>query len=259
MPTVAGISGFGRPPGQRTAQDPRGATRTCGAAVGDRRTRRAARHDPLAVPTRRPRGARRRDAAEPRSSATGSKPTVRRSRRVSPAVRWSALVARGKVRGNSRLVLLAATRVDGSGETALRIAEDLAGAVQDAATDLRTTHEGEVEALDIEIERAGYPPRRQALYAAASGAAEARGSTGPDRSAPRGDHGVGVDVPRRPGDRGSIRQRRPGGAPSTPVARPMHSMPALVARRAFEFNPNEGLLLERLILHLPAVGGAPPR
>ncbi len=31
------------------------------------------------------------------------------------------------------------------------------------------------------------------------------------------------------------------------------------ARDAFEFNPSEGLLLERLLLHLPAGGGSGPR
>jgi hypothetical protein len=31
------------------------------------------------------------------------------------------------------------------------------------------------------------------------------------------------------------------------------------ARAAFEFNPNEGLLLERLLLHLPTVAASAPR
>ena len=114
-------------------------------------------------------------------------------------------------------------------------------------------------ALDAEIERRRLPAARRAGAApAGSGSATSARTAGPG--------------PRRC-SRGSPRSSRctatrwPTGAPpinpdrDALVVGPGAAAEALdacaEARRAFEFNPNEGLLLERLMLHLPAVARGP--
>lgn len=150
---------------------------------------------------------------------------------------------------------LAPARLDGSGAAAVTVAEDLAGAVQDAATGLRATHDDEVTALDVEIERAGYPPR----------AAQALTRRLRERHK-REDRRARTEALHEGITALESMYRDALAAGSSPMnsdravltVTPLGAADALdacaEARRAFEFNPNEGLLLERLMLHLPAVG-----
>ncbi len=149
---------------------------------------------------------------------------------------------------------LAPTRLDGSGAAAVTVAEDLVGAVQDAATGLRATHDAEAVALDAEIERAGYPPRAaQAL----TRRLRERHKREDRRARTEALHegitalesmyrdALAVGAPPVNTDRGILAVRPAAAADALDACSE--------ARRAFEFNPNEGLLLERLMLHLPAV------
>ncbi|MGZ8764567.1 MAG: DNA polymerase III subunit [Acidimicrobiia bacterium] len=152
---------------------------------------------------------------------------------------------------------LAPTRLDGSGAAAVTVAEDLVGAVQDAATGLRTTHEAEAAELDVEIERAGYPPRAAQALTRRLRERQKR----EDRRARTEALHEGITALES-----MYRDALATGAPRINADRevlavsPRAAADALdacsEARRSFEFNPNESLLLERLMLHLPAVGAA---
>jgi DNA polymerase-3 subunit delta' len=149
----------------------------------------------------------------------------------------------------------APARLDGSGAAAVTVAEDLVGAVQDAATELRTTHETEAASLDVEIDRAGYPPRAAQALTRRLRERHKR----EDRRARTEALHEGITALES-----VYRDALATGAPpmnadrEVLVVAPAAAAAALdacaEARRAFEFNPNEGLLLERLMLHLPAVG-----
>ena len=155
---------------------------------------------------------------------------------------------------------LAPGRIDGTGAVAVAVAEDLAGAVQDAATGLRAAHEAEVEELDAEIERAGYPARAAQALTRRLRERHKR----EDRRARTEALHEGITALES-----MYRDALATGAPplnsdrEVPVLSPGAAADALdacaEARRDFEFNHNEGLLLERLVLHLPAVTAAPHR
>jgi DNA polymerase-3 subunit delta' len=155
---------------------------------------------------------------------------------------------------------LAPTRLDGSGAAAVSVAEDLVGAVHDAATGLRTAHEAEAVALDVEIERAGYQPRAAQTLTRRLRERHKR----EDRRARTEALHEGITALES-----IYRDALATGAPPINVDRealvisPRAAADALdacsEARRAFEFNPNEALLLERLMLHLPAVATAARR
>ena len=155
---------------------------------------------------------------------------------------------------------LAPARLDGSGASAVSVAEDLAGAVQDGATGLRTIHEAEATGLDAEIERAGYPPRAAQALTRRLRERHKR----EDRRARTEALHEGITALES-----MYRDALATGAPPINSDREVLAISALAAtnaldacaeaRRAFEFNPNEGLLLERLMLHLPAVGAVSDR
>ena len=132
--------------------------------------------------------------------------------------------------------------------------------MQDAATELRTTHETEVSELDAEIERAGYPPRAAQTLTRRLRERHKR----EDRRARTEALHEGITALES-----VYRDALAAGAPPINTDRDVLVIGAVAAadaldacaeaRRAFEFNPNESLLLERLMLHLPAVAGVAPR
>lgn len=144
-------------------------------------------------------------------------------------------------------------RLDGSGAAALTVAEDLLGAAQDAAADLRKEHESEIAALDEEIEQSGYPPRAaQALTRRLRDRHKRE-----DRRARTDALLEGITALETVYRDALAPDATPLNADRDPIdVDPRAAAAALdacrQARRAFEFNPSEGLLLERLMLHLPA-------
>jgi DNA polymerase-3 subunit delta' len=151
-------------------------------------------------------------------------------------------------------------RVDGSGATALALAEGLSEVIKDTLAGLESAQGTELEELDAEIEHQQYAPRT----------ASAMRKRVTDRQ-------------RREGRRARVDALlegitaiesvyrdvlADGVAPLNGDRPPLAVSPAAAARAldacrearaAFEFNPSEGLLLERLLLHLPAGGGSAPR
>lgn len=160
----------------------------------------------------------------------------------------------GRYAGLRDAFSLAPTRLDGSGAAAVTVAEDLLGSVQDAATGLRVTHDAEVEALDAEVERAGYPPRAAQALTRRMRERHKR----EDRRARTEALHEGITALES-----MYRDALATGAPPVNTDREVLTIGGAAAadaldacseaRRAFEFNPNESLLVERLMLHLPAV------
>jgi DNA polymerase-3 subunit delta' len=151
-------------------------------------------------------------------------------------------------------------RVDGYGATALNLAEGLAEVVKDTLAGLETGQEAELEDLETEIERSQYAPRTAA-------AMRKRVTDRQKREARRARTDAVLEgitaiesvyrdaladgVPQLNLDRERITVSSSAAAAALDACRE--------ARAAFEFNPSEGLLLERLLLHLPASGGNGPR
>jgi DNA polymerase-3 subunit delta' len=151
-------------------------------------------------------------------------------------------------------------RIDGSGATALNLAEGLGEVVKDTLTGLEAEQAAELEDLEAEIERRQYAPRtatamrkrvtdrqkREARRARTDAVLE--GITAIEsvyRDA------LADGVPALNGDRDRLAVNPAEAAAAFDACRE--------ARAAFEFNPSEGLLLERLLLHLPTVAGSAPR
>ena len=153
-----------------------------------------------------------------------------------------------------RSFVRAATTVDGSAASAMRAVDDVNGALQVAVTELEGEQAVETEELEAELERAGYPDRsrtallkrlaerhkrhhrraRRELIVEGLAALESV-----YRDALAGDEAVRLNID----------QPVLGTDPEAAAA----AIDACgEARAAFEFNPNENLLLERLMLHLPA-------
>jgi DNA polymerase-3 subunit delta' len=149
----------------------------------------------------------------------------------------------------------APAQLDGSAATALRLADELAAAVQDALAARKEEHEKEAEELDREIEARGYPDR--AATRLRRKLAERHGRHERFERRLLLDEGftalesVYRDALVSPGpplnsDRTPISVSPSAAARAVDLCRD--------AREAMERNPNEGLLLEWLLLHLPSPG-----
>jgi DNA polymerase-3 subunit delta' len=156
----------------------------------------------------------------------------------------------------------AAAALDGTGAAAAEQAEQLQGAIAATMAELEAAHDEEAEVLAAELEDAGYPERtanalkrrlverQKREHRRARTDALVEGITALE-SVYR-DALAGADAPLLNTDRPVV------------AARPRACDEALdVCREARadlgEFNPNEGLLLERLLLHLPGSALNPPR
>ncbi|MGZ4801214.1 MAG: DNA polymerase III subunit [Acidimicrobiia bacterium] len=152
------------------------------------------------------------------------------------------------------------SRVDGTGATALALAEGLGEIVKDTLAELETEQAAELEDLEAEIERRQYAPRtatamrkrvtdrqrREGRRARTDAVLE--GITAIE-SVYRDALAEGVAPLNQDRERLYV----------NPVAASAALDACREARDAFEFNPSEGLLLERLVLHLPAVAGSASR
>jgi DNA polymerase-3 subunit delta' len=155
----------------------------------------------------------------------------------------------------------AATRLDGTGAGAGRAAEAMLSAVHDAIAAVRAQHTEELAAFDDEADRAGYQPRDvRRLRRRIEDRQPARERLARRKALGEGiaaletlyrDALAGADAPLRNLD------RRPIDADPRASVRALDA--CREARAALEFNPNEGLLLEWLALHLPGSGSTPPR
>jgi DNA polymerase III subunit delta' len=148
----------------------------------------------------------------------------------------------------------AALHVDGTGAAAGRAADEMLGAVHAAIAEVKQRHADELGTFDEETARAGYQARDvRRLRRRMEERQPARERLARRKAMSEGiaaletlyrDALAGADAPHRNVDRPAI------------TAEPRATMRALdacrEARDALEFNPNEGLLLERLALHLPA-------
>lgn len=147
----------------------------------------------------------------------------------------------------------AAAQLDGTGATAMRLAEGLAAAVQDALALRKGEHEREAEELDRDIEQRGYPDRAAARLRRKLAERHARHERFERRqllvegfTALESVYRDALAAPAPPlnVDRAPLTIAPPAAAAALDRCRE--------ARESFEFNPNEGLLLEWLLLHLPA-------
>jgi DNA polymerase III subunit delta' len=153
-----------------------------------------------------------------------------------------------------RAFVTVAAQLDGTAGAAMRGVEYVTGALQDAVVSLDAQHANEIDDLTAELERAGYPDRSRAALLKRQAERHRRqhrrartdllleGITALE-SVYR-DVLAGPDAPRLNTDQPVL------------TLTPRACMEAIdacrKAREAFEFNPNEGLLLERLLMHLPA-------
>lgn len=154
-----------------------------------------------------------------------------------------------------RAFVTVAAQLDGTAGSAMRGVDDVTHALQEALASLDRQHEIEVEELGAELERAGYPERsRTALLkrqAERHRRQHRRARTDLLLEGITALESVYRDVLAGPG--------APRLNTDQPVLEltPRACMEAIdacrQAREAFEFNPNESLLLERLLLHLPSV------
>jgi DNA polymerase III subunit delta' len=147
----------------------------------------------------------------------------------------------------------AVSRVDGSGGVAMMLAEELVAAVQDALAARKEEHEREAEELDREIEARGYPERAANRMRRKLAERHARHERFERRqllvegfTAMESVYRDALAAPEQP-----LNLDRP-----VPPVRPADAARAVdlcrQAREAFEFNPNESLLIEWLLLQLPA-------
>ena len=150
-------------------------------------------------------------------------------------------------------------RVDGSGATVLTLAEGLSETVKDTLAALEAGQATELEELDAEIEHQQYAART-------ASAMRKRVTDRQKREARRARvdallegitaiesvyrDALATGVPALNADRPAV------SVGPVPAARALDA--CREARAAFEFNPSESLLLERLLLHLPAGGASAP-
>jgi DNA polymerase-3 subunit delta' len=152
----------------------------------------------------------------------------------------------------------AAARLDGTAGSAERATDDVVGALADAVAGLEARQAREVEDLEAEIERAGYAERAGNALTRRLAERHKRQHRAARRDAI--DEGLaaletvyldalaGPGAPARNLDRPPLKLDRRACTRALDACRE--------ARAAFEFNPNETLLLERLMLHLPAAATA---
>jgi DNA polymerase-3 subunit delta' len=146
------------------------------------------------------------------------------------------------------------SRVDGTGATALALAEGLGQVIKDTLTGLEAAQQAELDELEEEIERRQYAPRT----------AQAMRKRVTDRQK-RESRRSRIDALLEgiTAFESVYRDALADAVPSVNADRPAFAVDPAAAARAldacrearasFEFNPNEVLLLERLVLHLPAV------
>lgn len=150
-------------------------------------------------------------------------------------------------------------RVDGTGATARSLVTGLGEVIKDTLAGLESAQEDELGELDEEIER------RQ--YAARTASAMRKRVTDRQKRESRRAR-VDALLEGITAIESVYRDALAGGAaPLNADRAPLEVRPGDAAaaldacreaRAAFEFNPNETLLLERLVLHLPAVAAHPP-
>jgi DNA polymerase-3 subunit delta' len=147
----------------------------------------------------------------------------------------------------------AAVRVDGTGATALRLAGGLLETIKDALAAIEGEHVQELAELDEELERLQYPARTASAMRKRVLDRHKR----EDRRA-RTDlllEGINaLEKVYRDSLAGEhLDSAREGRSAHFDPARAARAVDACRdARQSFEFNPNEALLLEHLVLHLPA-------
>jgi DNA polymerase-3 subunit delta' len=153
-----------------------------------------------------------------------------------------------------RAFVTAAAQLDGTGSSAMRASDEVFEAMQDAVASLEADQAVEVEELAAELDRAGYPERSRSTLLKRQAERHKR----QHRRARRDlivegitalesvyrDAMAGPDAPRLNTDQPLLI------APPRAVAEAIDACRA--ARDAFEFNPNESLLVERLLMRLPA-------
>jgi DNA polymerase III subunit delta' len=157
-----------------------------------------------------------------------------------------------------RAFVTVAAQLDGTGGAAMRGVDRVTGALQEAVSSLDAQHAVEYEELTAELERAGYPDRSRTALLKRQAERHRRqhrrartdllleGITALE-SVYR-DVLAGPDAPRLNTDQPVLEL--------TPHSCVQAIEACRQARAAFEFNPNESLLLERLLLRLPAATAA---
>jgi hypothetical protein len=151
-------------------------------------------------------------------------------------------------------------RIDGSGATAVNLAEGLGEVVKDTLAELETEQAAELEDLEAEIERRQYAPRTAtAMRKRVTDRQKREGRRARTDAVLEGITAIesvyrdaladGVEALNTDRDRLAVNPAEAAAAFDA----------CREARAAFEFNPSEGLLLERLLLHLPTVAGSAPR
>jgi DNA polymerase-3 subunit delta' len=154
----------------------------------------------------------------------------------------------------------APTRLDGTGAAVAVVAEDLGAAVRNAIAAVKARHEGELEAFEASVSSAGYLPRDVSRLRRRITTRHSRHERMARREAliegitalesVYRDALAGPDAPTRNLDQPAIRAEARACDRALDACRD--------ARQSLEHNPNEGLLLERLLLHLPPGLGTAP-
>jgi DNA polymerase III subunit delta' len=153
-----------------------------------------------------------------------------------------------------RAFVTAAVQLDGTGSSAMRASDEVFEAMQDAVARLEADQAVEAEELAAELDRAGYPERSRTTLLKRQAERHKR----QHRRARRDlivegitalesvyrDAMAGPDAPRLNTDQPLMTVPPRASAEAVDACR--------AARDAFEFNPNESLLLERLLMRLPA-------
>ena len=155
----------------------------------------------------------------------------------------------------------ASAAVDGTGATAARIAEELGEAVRDAIAAMKARNEEELSVFEAATTEAGYLPREVSRQRRRMATRHQRHERMARREAivegitaletVYRDALAGPDAPLRNVDRAPMRVEARAGDRALEACRE--------SRAALERNPNEGLLLERLVLHLPPGVSTHPR
>jgi DNA polymerase III subunit delta' len=180
------------------------------------------------------------------------------------AAALAARLAGGRLdRGRAMLGALGAVRdafartaatLDGTAAAAMLAADDVATALQEAMAELEAEQAAECDQLAAELERAGYPDRSRTALLRRQAERQKRHHRRARREfivegltaleSVYRDVLAGPDAPRLNTDQPELRMDARACADAIEACGE--------ARDAFEFNPNESLLIERLLLHLPA-------
>jgi DNA polymerase-3 subunit delta' len=152
-----------------------------------------------------------------------------------------------------RAFVAAASHLDGRAGTAVAAAESIGEVLKATVTALEDRQTEEAEALLEELEAAGYPDRsRSALVNRLADRHKREHRAARRRALAEGiaalesvyrDALAGPDAPQRNLDRSVLDVAPAAAAAALDACR--------FARESLERNPNEGLLLERLLVHLP--------